>query len=108
MRQLGELEKSIAYVSPLADVIAVGNDTATSIQQTQATSKASFPLLRDSTLAVAKRYDMQLRSDWPMGMMGAYPEMGYVIVDEKGIIRAQRVDLNFGDHAQDIVLLLKR
>lgn len=74
----------------------------------QATTQASFPLLRDPDLKVAKQFDMQLRGDWPMGMMGAFPEMGYVVVDEQGIIRAQRVDLNFGDHVSEMVVLLKK
>src|SRR5712692_1506011 len=95
-------------LKPLADVIAVGADTASSIQQTQSATKASFPLLRDPDLMVSKLYDMQLRSQWPMGMMGAFPEMGYVIVDDKGIIRTQRVDLTFGDHAGEMIILLKR
>ncbi len=93
---------------PLADVIAIGADTPTSIQQTQSMSKASFPLLRDPDLKVAKSFDMQLRPNWPMGMMGSFPEMGYVIVDEKGVIRAQRVDLTFGDHVHEMIILLKR
>ena len=107
MHQLGELEKNIDSLRPLADVVAVGGDSATSIKQMQTTTKASFPLLRDNNLAVAKQYDMRLRGDWPMGMMGAYPEMGYVIVDAQGRIKAQRVDLNFGDHVGDMLALLK-
>lgn len=94
-------------LKPLADVIAVGADTASSIKQTQSASKASFPLLRDPDLKVSKLYDMQLRSEWPMAMMRAFPEMWYVIVDEKGIIRTQRVDLTFGDHANEMIILLK-
>jgi len=108
VNQLGELEKRMGELRPLADLIAIGADTPTSIKQTQAASKASFPLLRDPDLKVAKQYDMQLRGDWPMGMMGDYPEMGYVIIDMKGVIRWQRVDLNFGDHAGDIVAVLKQ
>ena len=107
MRQLGELEKNIDNLRPLADIVAIGNDSATTIKQMQSTTKVSFPLLRDADLAVATKYDMQLRGDWPMGMMGTYPEMGYVVVDEHGLIRAQRVDLNFGDHTADMLLLLK-
>ncbi len=95
-------------LKPLADVIAVGADTASSIQQTQSATKASSSLLRDPDLKVSKMYDMQLRPQWPMGMMGAFPEMGYVIVDDKGIIRTQRVDLTFGDHADEMIILLKR
>ena len=107
MRQLGELEKNIDSLRPLADVSAVGGDTATSLKQMQSTTNARFPLLRDMNLAVAKQYDMQLRGDWPMGMMGAFPEMGYVVVNAQGRIKAQRVDLNFGDHVGDMLLLLK-
>jgi len=102
------LEKKIGDLRPLADVIAVGADTATSIRQTQSSSKASFPLLRDPNLKVAMMFDMRLRPNWPMGMMGDLPEMGYVIVDANGIIRAQRVDLNFGDHVNEMMMLLNR
>ena len=107
MRQLGELEKNIDGLLPLADIVAIGNDSAATIKQMQTTTRASFPLLRDADLAVATQYDMQLRGDWPMGMMGAFPEMGYVVIDEHGLIRAQRVDLSFGDHTADMLLLLK-
>jgi len=50
---------------------------------------------------------MQLRPNWPMGMMGRFAEMGFVVVDGKGIIRAQRVDLNFGQTAIQMIPLLR-
>ena len=69
---------------------------------------ATFPLLSDPDLAVTIQFDMHLKPGWPMGGMGSFPEMGYVIVDGKGLIRAQRVDLRFGEHADEILLLLQK
>ena len=42
-----------------------------------------------------------------MGGMGNFPEMGYVIVDGNGIIRAQRVDVYFGEAAPQILRWLE-
>lgn len=84
-------------------MIAVGYDTPGSLKRTQAGSGASFPLLSDIDLTVTRMYDMQLRPGWPMAGMGDIPEMGYVIVGADGLIRLQRVDLYFGDHADDIL-----
>ena len=42
-----------------------------------------------------------------MGGMGGFPEMGYVIVDGMGIIRAQRVEIYFGEAAGQILKWLK-
>ena len=91
----------------MGDLIAVGYDTPESLQQTQAGAGASFPLLSDIDLTVTRLFDMQLRPGWPMAGMGDMQEMGYVIVDGAGVIRVQKVDLYFGDHAQDILDVLK-
>lgn len=93
---------------PLGDLIAVGYDTPQSLKQTQAGSRASFTLLSDMDLKVTRLYNMQLREGWPMYGMGDIPEMGYVVVGPDGNIRAQRVDLYFGDNANDILTLLKK
>lgn len=90
----------------IGDVIAVGYDTPESLRQTQAMSRASFPLLSDMELNVTRLYNMQLRQGWPMFGMGDIPEMGYVIIGPDGKIKAQRVDLRFGDNAADIVNLM--
>lgn len=68
---------------------------------------APFPILADPDLSVTRQFDMHLRANWPMGMMGRFPEMGFVVVDGKGIIRAQRVDLLFGQTAINILPILK-
>lgn len=91
----------------VGDLIAVGYDTPESLQQTQVGSGASFPLISDIDLTVTRLYDMQLRPDWPMGGMGDIPEMGYVVVSADGRIKLQRVDLNFGDHADDILATMQ-
>lgn len=51
---------------------------------------------------------MEVKPGQPMGGMRGFPQMGYVIVDGSGRIRAQRVDLEFGKHADQILDLLKR
>ncbi|MGH2536353.1 MAG: redoxin domain-containing protein [Candidatus Promineifilaceae bacterium] len=107
VNQLGELEKRKDEIQAVADLVAVGYDTPESLRQTQADSGASFPLLADKDLTVTRLYDMQLRPDWPMGGMGEIPEMGYVIVDEEGLIHLQRVELYFGDNASQILSVLK-
>ena len=85
----------------------MGYDTPDSLKQTQARSGASFPLLSDMDLKVTRLYDMQLRPNWPMGGMGDIPAMGYVVVGADGRIKLQRVDVNFGDNANDILIALK-
>ena len=91
----------------MGDLIAVGYDTLESLRQTQARSGASFVLLSDIDLTVTRLYYMQLRPDWPMGGMGQIPEMGYVVIGADGLIRLQRVDLYFGEHANDILMMMK-
>lgn len=91
----------------MGDLIAVGYDTPESLKLTQVGSGASFPLLSDIDLTVTRMYSMQLRPGWPMAGMGDLPEMGWVIVGVDGRIRLQRVDVFFGDHAQDILDALR-
>ena len=87
----------------MGDLVAVGYDTPESLKQTQAGSGASFLLLSDIDLTVTRMYDMQLRPGWPMAGMGDIPEIGYVVVGADGRISLQRVDLYFGDNADDIL-----
>ena len=84
-------------------MIGMSIDTGDQARQVAQRTGATFPLLSDPDLSVTKQFDMQLREGWPMGGMGNFPEMGYVIVDGQGIIRAQRVDMNFGDAGPQIL-----
>ena len=88
-------------------MISINPDTNDRAQQVVERIGATFPLLSDPDLSVTKQFDMQLREGWPMGGMGNFPEMGYVIVDSNGIIRAQRVETYFGDAGPQILKWLK-
>ena len=88
-------------------MIGISIDTGDQARQVVQETGATFPLLSDPDLSVTTQFDMQLRDGWPMGGMGAFPEMGYVIVDGKGIIRAQRVDVYFGEAGAQILKWLK-
>lgn len=41
-----------------------------------------------------------------MGGMSGIPQMGFVIIDAQGMIRAQRVDIYFGNNANQILDIL--
>ena len=108
MQQLGELQKRIDQFHKLgAEVIGINIDTSDQAKQVIQQTGATFPLLSDLDLSVTKQFDMQLREGWPMGRMGGFPAMGYVIVDGKGIIRAQRVETYFGDAGPQILKWLE-
>ncbi len=62
-----------------------------------------FPLLLDPKRAVIRPYEMT----HDMGGGDVVANMGYVIVDARGIVRANVVDPLFGQHADTIVQTLK-
>lgn len=66
-----------------------------------------MPVLLDKQLAVARQYDLPPKPGQPMGMMTGVAQMGFVIVDGAGTIRVQRVDLQFGQHAGQILDILR-
>src|SRR5438067_13105019 len=43
----------------------------------------------------------------PMGMMSGVGQMGFVVIDAAGTIRVQRVDIQFGQHAPQILEILR-
>ena len=43
----------------------------------------------------------------PMGGMRGVAQMGFVVVDPKGVIRIQRADILFGQHAGQILEIIK-
>jgi len=88
-------------------VIGMSVDTGDQARQVAQQTGVTFPLLSDPDLGVTKQFDMQLREGWPMGGMGNFPEMGYVIVDGQGIIRAHRVEIYFGDAGAQILKWLE-
>ena len=106
--QLGELQKrSDDFYKAKIQVVSINVDNDASARLVASQIGATFPLLSDPTLTVTRLFDMQLRAGWPMGGMGRFAEMGLVIVDGKGMIRAQRVDLLFGQTAINMIPLLR-
>lgn len=89
-------------------VLGISVDTGERARQVVLQTGATFPLLSDPDLSITRQFDMQLRAGWPMGGMGRLPEMGLVVVDAKGMIRAQRVDVYFGQTAIQMLPLLRR
>jgi peroxiredoxin len=56
----------------------------------------TLPLLQDPNYTMASRFELR-GVGRPMGGL-----VGFVLIDKKGIIRVQRVDLEFGRHAKQI------
>jgi len=90
-----------------ADVYVINSDTPESSQRLKQISGISVPVLLDRQLAVARQYDMLPKPNQPMGGMSGVAQMGWVIVDAGGTIRVQRVDLQFGAHAGQMLEILQ-
>ncbi len=107
-QQLVELQRRQGqFQSAGADLLGVGPDSGERARAVLQQTGATYPLLSDPDLNVITQFDMHLKPNWPMGGMGRLPEMGYVIVDGKGVIRAQRVDLYFGKNVNEILQLVQ-
>lgn len=72
-------------------------DAAEVLKQTHLT----LPLLLDPGYTVAKQFDLP-SSGRPMNGL-----VGFVVIDPKGIIRFQRVDIQFGDHVGQILTIAR-
>jgi len=108
VQQLGELQKSADTLSQQADVYVINSDAPDASVQLKQITHISLPVLLDRQLAWARQYDMLPKSNQPMGMMSGVGQMGFVVIDGAGTIRVQRVDINFGQHASQIVDILRR
>ena len=59
-----------------------------------------FPLLSDPQMRVIRQYNMK-------GASMRMANMGYVIIDARGRIRARQIDSQFGENADDILAIVK-
>lgn len=98
--QLGELAKQIDVLSTSAEVVAISADPPDQAIQTSILIGGQVRLLYDSDLAVIKSFEM-LAPDYDM----AY--MGYVIVDDEGIVVERSVDPLFGDNVPKMLETLR-
>lgn len=91
----------------MADIYVINSDTPEQSQQLRQLTGIGAPVLLDRNLEVARQYDMLPKSGQPMGMMQGVAQMGFVVVDAAGTIRVQRVDVNFGEHASQMLEILR-
>lgn len=85
----------------------INRDTPGESQRLKQMSGTTLPVLLDPELTVARQYDMLPKPGQPMGGMTGVAQMGFVIVDTRGIVRVQRADIYFGQHAGQILEILR-
>jgi peroxiredoxin Q/BCP len=107
VEQLGELQQSVEQLRQQADVYVVNSDTPDKSRQLKQTTGITLPVLLDPQLGVARIYDMLPKPGQPMGDMSGVAQMGFVIVDASGTIRLQRVDIHFGQDADQMLEILR-
>jgi peroxiredoxin len=99
--QLGKLAQSAAALRQRAEVYVVNPDTPENAKKVRKMTGLTIPLLLDPGYTVASRFDLR-GADRPMGGL-----VGYVIIDAEGTIRVQRVDIDFGSHAGQILNIVR-
>ncbi len=102
-----ELQRSVDLLKKTADVYVLNRDTPEQSVRLLQITGVSFPVLLDRDLTVARQYDMLPKPGQPMGGMSGVAQMGFVVVDAKGVIRIQRADILFGQHAGQILEIVK-
>ncbi len=102
-----ELQHSAAPLRQSADVFVLNRDTPEESRRLLQITGVSFPVLLDRDLAVARQYDLLPKPGQPMGGMRGVAQMGFVVVDPQGVIRVQRADILFGQHAGQILEIVK-
>jgi len=76
-----------------AAVFAVSIDKSDQARRVVEEFKLSYPILSDPDMQVIQPYGMK-------GERMEMAELGYVVIDREGRIRAKRVDREFGDHVE--------
>ncbi len=99
--QLGELPKKVgALTAEGAAVLGISNDSVEEAAKLTRDLGLPFPILSDPRMAVIRAYRMK-------GESMAMAEMGYVVIDRLGRIRARQVDRQFGENVDAIVRALR-
>ena len=84
-----------------AEVFAISNDRVDDARRMATELGGDFRVLSNPSMDVIYRYRMK-GEHMPMA------DMGYVLIDRTGRIVAQRIDRQFGDHAEEVVAQLQR
>lgn len=95
--QLGKLPTKVdALTNAGAAVLAISGDTVEEAARLGRELGLPFPILSDPRMAVVRAFAMY-------GVSMAMPEMGYVVIDKRGRIRARHVDRYFGENVDAMV-----
>jgi peroxiredoxin len=98
--QLGELRDQMGRIRETgAEVFAISNDDRENARRMAGELKDSIRVLSDPSMRVIYRYRMK-------GERMAMADMGYVLVDRAGVIRARRIDPRFGERVNEMVHVL--
>jgi thioredoxin-dependent peroxiredoxin len=99
--QLGKLPPRIGELTAEgAAVLGISIDTPEEAARLTRELGLPFPILSDPTMEVIRAYRMK-----GQGMEMA--DMGYVIIDTQGRLRARQIDRQFGEHVGAIVQALR-
>jgi len=107
VEQLGQLQQSVSALEKQAHVYVINSDTPDDSRRLKRITETTLPVLLDRRLDVARRYDFRPKPGQPMGGMMGVAQMGFVIADARGVIRVQRVDIYFGQHAGQMLEILR-
>lgn len=95
--QLGKLPKKVdALTAEGAAVLGISGDKTNEAARLIKELGLPFPILSDPRMAVVRAFAMY-------GDSMRMPEMGYVVIDKQGRIRARQVDRRFGENIDSIV-----
>jgi peroxiredoxin len=101
MGQLGELARSAAALSEQADVYIINPDNPENSKQVRRQTGVTLPILLDPRYSMARKLELAANGR-PMGGL-----VGFLVIDGAGIIRVQRVDIDFGSHAGQILDIVR-
>lgn len=79
----------------------INPDTVENNRKVREASRLSIPILLDPGYTVARMYELPGEGRPMRGLVG------FVVMDREGIIRVQRVDIDFGSHGPQIVEILR-
>jgi len=100
--QLVKLQRHFTEVEATgAAVFAVSIDRPDVAREMRRDMGLTFPILFVPDMQVIRALGMK-GEGMDMG------DMGYVIIDKRGLIRERKVDRNFGDNARQIIDLLEK
>jgi len=100
--QLGKLPSKLGELTAEgAAVLGISIDTAQEADRLAQELGLPFPILSDPTMEVIRAYRMK-----GQGMEMA--DMGYVIIDTQGRLRARQTDRQFGEHVGAMVQALRQ